>query len=106
MLPSSCYELNHVRCGSATPAAVRSSIFWLVRTQHYLDGIGHCEACGELFPCSVVDRRLRELHRKVQPELVAPELEQHSLRSLNQISIKGLDQAQCRALNHAYVTLM
>jgi len=74
--------------------------------QHCLDGVGHCKACGELFPCSAVDRLLRELHRKVQPELDPPELAQYTLRSLNQISINRLDQAQCRAVNHADITLM
>jgi len=37
-----------------------------VQTQHYLDGVGRCKACGELFPCPSVDRLLRELQRKVQ----------------------------------------
>jgi hypothetical protein len=36
--------------------------------QHYLNSVGRCKACGELFPCPSVDRLLRELHRKVQPE--------------------------------------
>ena len=37
---------------------VQSSIFSLVEIKHFLDGNGRCEACGDLFPCSAVDRLL------------------------------------------------